>query len=206
MYKKIIAIVCLICGVTLSGCATHTGEVLTKHYNFNNCIYWNCSDAGVFATLPEGFVLAGEILGVGSADAPQTLKDSYSSFGEIGAKIYANSSNPYSTFLYDKQEEAFLLFVSQDLRNQHIMINGTLYTNDKGVSNYFSEQPWKSGECTCVGEAGEYVTFELPDQDFQTNMENAKEIYVCADRSVVYVVCEQSDNVTYVKLERAEKE
>ena len=176
-----------------------------KHVKFDDCVYWIHNDAGYFAKLPEGYVQAGQILGSGNADEPDKLENGYSSFGDVGAKIYANPDNPYSIFLYEGQQQQFELYVSQELWEEYVMVNGTLYTNTNGVSNEFSEQPWKDGECTYAGDIVACISYEIPTKDFQTNIQNAKDVYVSEDENTVYVVCGQGESMTYVKLEEGGK-
>ena len=198
----VLAVIIVIVGIIIGSMNQEVHAALTPHYKYNDCIYWS---AGLDAVteLPEGFQEAGSIIGAGASDAPDELKNGESSFGKIGHKIYANTTNPYSTFLFDEVKQVYKLYVSQELRYTYVMIGGKLYYNKSGSMNESFDQPWEHGECVYMGTVQEVIEYEIPDKDFQSNMARAENggIYMSETEDVVYVIRkDHGDTNTYVKM------
>ena len=198
----LIAVIIVIAGIIISGREQQVTGVLNKHYKYNDCVYWKVWGVQLIE-LPDGFQEAGTITAHGGANEVDELENGESSFGEIGHKIYANETNPYSTFLYSEGSKEYELFISQELKYDYVMVGGKLYCNKDYRDNESYDQPWEHGECAYMGTVQEVIEYEIPDKDFQSNMARAENggIYMSETEDVVYVIRkENGDKKVYVKM------
>jgi hypothetical protein len=124
-----------------------------------------------------------------------------------------STGNPYTVYLYtdlfsSPGQYRYLLFVTQELRDDLLYYHGSVYKNSAGVMNSLLEDndkmPWDDNAgFRCVGTIKSIVYDRIPSHEFETNIANSLNCKVFtseSDKNTVYVETTSGESNYFTRL------
>lgn len=119
-----------------------------------------------------------------------------------GAPVFASESNPYSVFTPVRQGEGYSLFVTEPLCYDLVMLYGSIYTGNGVENRRIEPESFDETEYRCIGEITNLVRYRLPENDLETNIRGAGDVFAGEDNDTIYVRVGEFDEHHYLRLQK----